>query len=83
MQKLDDEVENLILDIRDTYRYGKIRIGSHLFHHYQIKISPSTVDRILKKYGRRLLKRHRKNHQPFKRYAKDIPGERVQTVRRL
>lgn len=35
------------------------------------------VERVLKRYGRRLLKRYRK-HQPFKRYAKDIPGERVQ-----
>ncbi|MEK6481955.1 IS481 family transposase [Catalinimonas sp. 4WD22] len=76
-QKWDDEVINLILDIRDTYRFGKIRICSHLLQHHQIKISPSTVERILKRYGRRLLKRYRKT-QSFKRYAKNIPGERVQ-----
>jgi transposase len=76
-QKWDDEVINLILDIRDTYRFGKIRICSHLLQHHQIKISPSTVERILKRYGRRQLKRYRKT-QSFKRYAKDILGERVQ-----
>lgn len=76
-QKWDDEVINLILDIRDTFRYGKIRICSHLMHHYQIRISPSTVARVLEKYDMKLLKRYRKK-KDFKRYAKDIPGERVQ-----
>ncbi len=76
-QKWDEEVVNLILDIRDTYRYGKIRICSHLLQHHQIKISPSTVARVLEKYNMKLLKRYRKK-KDFKRYAKDIPGERVQ-----
>ncbi len=76
-QKWDDEVINLILDIRDTHRYGKIRICSHLMQHYQIRISPSTVARVLEKYNMELLKRYRKK-KDFKRYAKDIPGERVQ-----
>ncbi|PTX13100.1 transposase [Pontibacter mucosus] len=76
-QKWDDEVVNLILDIRDTHRYGKIRICSHLLHHYQIKVSPSTVARVLEKYNMKLLKRYRKK-KDFKRYSKDIPGERVQ-----
>lgn len=76
-QKWDDEVVNLILDIRDTHRYGKIRICSHLLHHHQIKISPSTVARVLEKYNMKLLKRYRKK-KGFKRYSKDLPGERVQ-----
>jgi transposase InsO family protein len=45
--------------------------------HHQVKISPSTVARILKKYNRPFLKRYRK-HRPPIRYAKAIPGERVQ-----
>jgi transposase InsO family protein len=76
-QKVDDETINLILDIRDVYRFGKIRICSHLLQHHQIRISPSTIARVLEKYDRKLLKRYRKP-QEFKRYAKDIPGERVQ-----
>jgi transposase len=76
-QKWDEEVENLVLEARDSYRYGKIRICSHLWMHHQVKISASTVARILKKYNRPFLKRYRKQ-VPFIRYAKDIPGERVQ-----
>src|SRR5687768_12581589 len=76
-QKWDDDAINLILDIRDVYRVGKIRICSHLWQHYQIRISPSTVARVLEKYDMKLLKGYRK--QPgFIRYAKEIPGERVQ-----
>jgi transposase-like protein len=76
-QKWDEETENLVLEAREGYRYGKIRICSHLWMHHQVKISPSTVARILKKYDKPLLKRYRKQGT-FIRYAKHIPGERVQ-----
>ncbi|TPE39210.1 IS481 family transposase [Pontibacter mangrovi] len=76
-QKWDDDVINLILDIRDTCRFGKIRICSHLLQQHQVKISPSTVARVLEKYDMKLLKRYHKK-KVFKRYAKEIPGERVQ-----
>ena len=33
-KKFDDTVENLVLDIRDKFNFGKIRICSHLFQHY-------------------------------------------------
>jgi transposase len=37
-QKVDDETINLILDVRDKYRFGKIRICSHLWQHHQISL---------------------------------------------
>jgi transposase len=77
-QKPDDEIIHLILEVRDVYRFGKIRICSHLLQ-LQIRISASTVARVLEKYDRKLLKRYRKP-QEFKRYAKDIPGKRVQLL---
>lgn len=55
-QKLDDETVNLILEIRDTYNFGKIRICSQLLQDYQIRISPSSIARVLKRYDRRLLR---------------------------
>ena len=76
-QKIEDETINLVLDIRGTFRLGKIRICSHLLQHHQIAISPSSVARILRRYDRKLLKRYRKKAD-YKRYARDIPGERVQ-----
>ena len=60
--KLDDETIILILDVRDVYRFGKIRICSHLLQHHQIRISPSTIARVLEKYDRKLLKRYKKPH---------------------
>ncbi len=75
---IDDGTINLVLDIRDRFHYGKLRIASHLLQHHQIKVSPSSVGRILKKYDRKLLKRYRKKSPYPIRYAKEIPGERVQ-----
>lgn len=76
-KKWEDDLENLVLDIRDKYPYGKLRIGSHLFDHHQVKVSTSTVGRILKKYAKEPLKRY-SEQRVFTRYAKDIPGESVQ-----
>jgi transposase InsO family protein len=60
-------------------RTGSAKSGfaSTFLQHHQVKISASTVARVLEKYDRKLLKRYRKPHE-FKRYTKDIPGERVQ-----
>lgn len=74
---IDDETVNLVLQIRALHHFGKLRIASHLLFHHQIKISPSSVGRILKKYHSERLKIYRKTLYPI-RYAKDIPGERVQ-----
>ena len=77
-KSISDETINLVLDIRDRFHYGKLRIASHIYQHYQIKISPSSVARILLRYDMKLLKRYRKKSQYPIRYAKEIPGERVQ-----
>jgi len=77
-KSITDETINHVLDIRDRFHYGKLRIASHIYQHYQIKISPSSVARILLKYDMKLLKRYRKKSQYPIRYAKEIPGERVQ-----
>ena len=76
-KKFDDTVENLVLDIRDKFNFGKIRICSHLFQHYQIKTSPATVARILKQNQCEPIKRYRKP-QSFIRYSRPVPGDRVQ-----
>jgi transposase len=76
-KKWEDEVENLVLEVRDKYRYGKLRICWHLQQHHNLKVSASTVARILKKYEKGPLKRFSKQ-RTFTRYSKDLPGERVQ-----
>jgi len=76
-QKFSNEQETLVLKIRNEFNYGKLRICSHLLRHHELKISTSTVARILKKHAIKPIRRYRKNNPPI-RYAKLIPGERVQ-----
>ena len=76
-QKFDDQQELLVLQIRDEFKYGKLRICSHLLRLHDLKISTSTVARILKKHSIKPVRRFKKNIPPV-RYAKLIPGERVQ-----
>lgn len=38
-QKTNDEIENLVLLIRQELRYGKIRICLHLLREYNVKLS--------------------------------------------
>lgn len=76
-QKFRAEDETLVLKVRDEFKYGKLRICSHLFRVHDLKISTSTIARILKKNSVAPIRRFRKNNPPI-RYAKLIPGERVQ-----
>ncbi|WP_460474260.1 IS481 family transposase [Emticicia fontis] len=77
LQKIDTSIENLVLKVRQEFKYGKMRICSHLLRIHNLKVSPSTVGRILKHYATEPLKRYRKN-TPFIRYSRSIPGERIQ-----
>jgi hypothetical protein len=75
-QKFHAEDETLVLKVRDEFKYGKLRI-SHLFRVHDLKISTSTIATMLKKNSAAPIRRFRKNKPPI-RYAKLIPGERVQ-----
>jgi len=76
-QKYRSEDEALVLKVRDEFKYGKLRIYSHLFRFHDLKISTSTVARILEKHSVALIRRFTK-HRPPIRYAKLVPRERVQ-----
>lgn len=76
-QKYRPEDEALVLKVRDEFKYGKLRICSHLFRLHHLKISTSTVARILEKHSVAPIRRFAKHCPPI-RYAKLIPGERVQ-----
>jgi len=76
-QKFDSQLEELVLQIRDTMNVGKIRICSFLFQQHSIRVSASTVARILTKHQREPIKRYRKSQPPI-RYSRPVPGDRVQ-----
>lgn len=73
-----DTVEK-ILNLRTEYKLGSLRIVYYLARYFNIKISESTVSRILRQH--KLNKLSPSNHRrsiPSKRYFKEVPGHHVQ-----
>ena len=73
------EVVEKILELRAEYQFGALRIRYYLERYHGIKISESTVSRVLKAHGvNRLPKTAPKRALHTKRYAKTVPGHHVQ-----
>ena len=73
------EVVEKILELRAEYQFGALRIRYYLERYHGIKISESTVSRVLKAHGvNRLPKTASKRALHTKRYAKTVPGHHVQ-----
>jgi transposase InsO family protein len=68
-----------VLDLRKDYQLGSWRIVWYLERYHAIKISESSVSRILRKHNvNRLGKHASKRTLHTKRYAKLVPGHHVQ-----
>jgi len=77
--KTSPEVVEKILVIRKEYQLGSLRIKYYLDRYHGIKISESTVSRVLRSHGlSRLPKTAPKRALHTKRYAKKVPGHHVQ-----
>ncbi len=73
------EVVEKILTIRTEHQIGALRIRYYLDRYHGIKISESTVSRVLKAHGlSRLPKSAPKRALHTQRYAKTVPGHHVQ-----
>jgi len=73
------EVVEKILELRAEYQFGALRIRYYLERYHGIKISESTVSRVLKAHGvNRLPKTAPRRALHTKRYAKTVPGHHVQ-----
>jgi transposase InsO family protein len=73
------EVVEKILTIRAEYQFGALRIMYYLDRYHGIKVSESTVSRVLKAHGlSRLPKTAPRRALHTKRYAKTVPGYHVQ-----
>jgi transposase InsO family protein len=78
-RKTSPEVIEKILELRREYQLGALRIVYYLDHYHGIKISESTVTRVLRAHGEsRLPKTAPKRALHSKRYAKTVPGHHVQ-----
>ena len=64
--QIDPEIENLIITIREKFpTWSKEKISTYMEKLLEIKLSPSTVYRVLKRYG--LIERTRKLKTSFKK----------------
>ena len=73
------EMVEKILELRAEYQFGALRIRYYLERYHGIKISESTVSRVLKAHGvNRLPKTAPRRALHTKRYAKTVPGHHVQ-----
>ena len=64
--QIDPEIENIIITIREKFpTWSKEKISTFIEKHLDLRISPSTVYRVLKRYG--LIERTRKLRTSFKK----------------
>lgn len=77
--KASPKIVAKILEIRREYQVGSLRIMYYLERYHGIKISESTVTRVLRAHGvGRLPKTAPRRALRTKRYAKTVPGHHVQ-----
>ena len=78
-RKTSPEVVGKILELRSAYQIGAIRIAFYLERYHGIKISESTVTRVLRAHGvSSLPKTAPRRAIHTRRYAKTVPGHHVQ-----
>jgi transposase InsO family protein len=75
------EVVSKIVYLRQRYHFGPLTIAMYLDRYHDISISPSGVWRILNKLDMSRLpssQRYKRHKDRWKRYEKQLPGQRVQ-----
>jgi len=78
-RKTSSDVVEKILELRAEYQLGALRIVYYLDRYHGIKISESTVSRVLKSHGvGQLPKTAPRRALHTKRYAMKVPGHQVQ-----
>jgi transposase InsO family protein len=77
--KINEEVVNKVLSLRNEHQLGSWRIKWYLERYHDINISESSVARILKRHGvHRLHPKAPRRSLHSKRYNKSTPGHHVQ-----
>jgi len=78
-KKIPESTIEKVLELRREYQLGAIRITWYLQKYHDIRISESSVCRILKKHSvNKLPKTASRRTLHTKRYAKHVPGHQVQ-----
>jgi len=75
--KIDAKLGGLIFQLRRERRIGARRLQSELLRHHQVRLSLTTIHKVLARSGVKPLKRPRRL-VATQRYQRPIPGDRVQ-----
>jgi len=76
-KKINDDIIDIIKDMRSTRNLGARRIQSELIRTHSIKLSLATIHKILYNLNVKPLSKPKRTKQ-YKRYNRPIPGDRVQ-----
>jgi len=74
--KVPKEVEQEIINLRTTKRFGCNRIGFRLKRLKELSLSTRTIYKILKRHGLNILKCKIRNRE-YKRFAMDKPNQKM------
>ena len=77
-QKVTNEIEQQILDLRITKRFGCNRIRFRLKRLKEISLSTKTIYNVLKRHGLNILKCKIKNRREWKRFEMKKPNQMIQ-----
>ena len=77
--RIDPQVVELILALRDEHKLGAWRIKWYLERYHDVNVSESSVYRTLKRNNKKALKKIiTRKAMATKRYEKEVPGHHVQ-----
>ena len=76
-KKVTEEIERWVLELRKR-RLGSRRIQSELHRLHNCSLSRRTIQNVLNQHQEAPLMKTRRPRKTVKRYAREIPGERVQ-----
>ncbi len=76
-KKINKEISDLILDLRENRNLGARRIQSELLRLNDLSLSLATIHKVLISLNAKPIKKLRRLKK-FKRYQRPIPGDRVQ-----
>ena len=76
-RKITEQLEQQILELRKSRNLGARRIQAELIRLHNIRLSLESIHKVLKKRNAPPIRKLKRKKQ-FKRYEREIPGDRVQ-----
>lgn len=76
--KVGEGQETLILDLRRERRLGVKRLRNELQRLHDVRLSATTIHKVLTRHGLNVLPTRKRGRRKPKRYDRPVPGDRVQ-----